>query len=86
MHMMDPELPEAIEGIFDRKLDQKLAKQKQDILKEGTHNMMVLIESHVTPQLKLLAEGQQAILERLLPRSRADDLEEVRFPRRSFSK
>ena len=53
-----------------------LAQQKQEILTETTQAMNVLIETKVQTQLNILAEGQQAIMEKLVPRSRVDDLEE----------
>lgn len=57
-----------------------LAQQKQEILAETAQAMNVLIETKVQTQLNILAEGQQAILEKLVPRSRVDDLEEeVKF-------
>lgn len=57
-------------------MDFKLAAQKQEIMGE----VQVLMESQFQPQFNLLAEGQQAILEKLVPRSRVDDLEdEVKF-------
>ena len=57
-------------------MDSKLAAQKQEIMGE----VQVLMESQFQPQFNLLAEGQQAILEKLVPRSRVDDLEdEVKF-------
>lgn len=53
-----------------------LAAQKNEIMGE----VQVLMESQFQPQFNLLAEGQQAILEKLVPRSRVDDLEdEVKF-------
>ena len=45
-----------------------------------THRMNIIIESDVTPKFNLLAEGIQDIQEKLVPRSRVDDLEEeVKF-------
>lgn len=42
----------------------------------------VLLENQITPQLRLLAEGQQTILEKLVPVSRVEALEEeVKFLR-----
>ena len=42
----------------------------------------LLLENKVDPQLRLLAEGQQAILEKLVPVSRVEALEdEVKFLR-----
>ncbi|WP_312158911.1 hypothetical protein [Oscillibacter sp.] len=57
-------------------MDSKLAAQKQEIMGE----VQVLMESQFQPQFNLLVEGQQAILEKLVSRSRVDDLEdEVKF-------
>ena len=45
-----------------------------------SHRMNVIIESDVTPKFDLLADGIQDIQEKLVPRSRVDDLEEeVKF-------
>ena len=42
----------------------------------------LLLENQINPQLRLLAEGQQAILDKLVPVSRVEDLEtEVKFLR-----
>ena len=57
-----------------------LAAQEKRILSEAAHTMNVIIETTIQPQLNLLAEGQQAILGKLVPRSRVDELdEEVKF-------
>lgn len=70
--MLDEKDLQAISEIMDF----KLAAQKQEIMGE----VQVLMESQFQPQFNLLAEGQQAILEKLVPRSRVDDLEdEVKF-------
>jgi len=62
-------------------MDAKLAVHKKEIMQE----VSVLMASEFTPKFNLLAEGQQAILERLVPRSRVDDLEEeVRFLKSVF--
>ena len=42
----------------------------------AVHDMQVILENTVMKQLKLLAEGQQTLLETLAPRSKAEDLEE----------
>ena len=57
-------------------MDTKLAQQKTEIMQE----VSVLMDSKFTPQFNLLAEGQQAILDKLIPVSRMEELEEkVRF-------
>ena len=58
------------------RMDQKLAEQKQDLIQ----CMNVIIESEITPKFNLLADGIKDIQEKLVPRSRVDDLEdEVKF-------
>ena len=42
----------------------------------------LLLENQINPQLRLLAEGQQAVLDKLVPVSRVEELEtEVKFLR-----
>ncbi len=44
------------------------------------HRMNIIIESDINPKFNLLAEGIQDIQEKLVPRSRVDELEdEVKF-------
>lgn len=53
-----------------------LSAQKKEMMGE----VHVLMESEFGPKFDLLAEGQQTILDKLVPRSRVDDLEdEVKF-------
>lgn len=44
--------------------------------KETHADMMTIIESEVNPKLRLLAEGQEAILEKVVPVSRIEAIEE----------
>lgn len=60
-------IAEMMKGMESR-IDQKLEKQKQDIM----HDVKVLLDTEVTTQFNLLAEGQQTILEKL---ERLDDME-----------
>lgn len=61
-------------------IDVKLKENNEAILKEATHRMKVLLDAEVTPKFNLLAEGIEDIQEKLVPRSRVDDLEdEVKF-------
>lgn len=58
------------------RMDQKLAEQKQDLIQ----CMNVIIESDIMPKFNLLADGIKDIQEKLVPRSRVDDLEdEMKF-------
>ena len=51
-----------------------------DLKKDIMHGVSILMEAEVTPKFNLLAEGHQTILEKLVPRSRVDELEEeLRF-------
>ena len=64
-------IAEMMKGMESR-IDQKLEKQKQEILVESTRRMKLLLDSEVTTRFNLLAEGQQTILEKL---ERLDDME-----------
>lgn len=59
-----------------------LTEERKAILKETMQGVAVILENKVDPQLRLLAEGQQAILDKLVPVSRVEELEtEVKFLR-----
>ena len=60
--------------------DEKEIAYLQEMEARITRSMGVLIESDVTPKFNLLADGIKDIQEKLVPRSRMDDLEdEVKF-------
>ena len=60
--------------------DEKEIAYLQEMKERITRSMAVLIESDVTPKFSLLADGIKDIQEKLVPRSRMDDLEdEVKF-------
>lgn len=64
------------------RIGQLLAGERKAILLEAMQGVNILLENKVDPQLRLLAEGQQAILEKLVPASRVEALEEeVKFLR-----
>ena len=46
-------------------MDQKLARQKEDILSETAHQMKALLDLEVTPKFNLLAEELQNVNDRL---------------------
>ena len=46
-------------------IDQKLERQKDEILDEAAHRMKVLLDTEVTMRFNLLAEGQEEILRRM---------------------
>ena len=51
-------------------MDAKLAQQKQDIM----HDVKVLLDTEVTTRFNLLAEGQQAIMDAITPKSEIEEL------------
>lgn len=51
-------------------IDQNLEKQKQDIM----HDVKVLLDTEVTTRFNLLAEGQQAIMDAITPKSEIEEL------------
>lgn len=67
-------IAEIMQGMESR-IDQKMEKQKQEILDESTRRMKLLLDTEVTARFNLLAEGQQAILEKLVPMSRIEAVE-----------
>lgn len=70
--MLDEKDLQAIAQMMDTKLD----AQRKEIM----HDVKVLLDTEVQTKFNLLAEGQADILEKLVPRSRVDDLEdEVKF-------
>ena len=64
-------IAEMMKGMESR-IDQKLEKQKQEILDESTRRMKLLLDTEVTTRFNLLAEGQKTSLEKL---ERLDDIE-----------
>ena len=52
----------------------------QEIDRLMAHRINIMLESDIAPKFNLFAEGIQDIQEKLLPRSRVDDLEdEMKF-------
>ena len=61
-------------------IDQLMQKRVGDAEQRITKNTVALMDAEFSKKFELLAEGQADILEKLVPRSRVDDLEdEVRF-------
>ncbi len=61
-------------------IDQLMQKRVGDTEQRITKNTVALMDAEFSKKFELLAEGQADILEKLVPRSRVDDLEdEVRF-------
>ena len=77
--MLDERDLQAIAALIDAKLDAKLAAQEErltakieqaqrEAVEQSRQNMLLWYENRVEPQLRLLAEGHAAILEKLEPR------------------
>lgn len=66
-------IAEMMKGMESR-IDQKLEKQKQEILDESTRRMKLLLDTEVTTRFNLLAEGQQAIMDAITPKSEIEEL------------
>ena len=92
--MLDEKDFQAIEKIMDEKIagseermtakiaesEERMTTKIAESAEESRRYMDVIIESSIKPTLELLAEGQAAIRELLVPRSRVDDLEsDVKF-------
>lgn len=66
-------IAEMMKGMESR-IDQKLENQKQEILDESARRMKLLLDTEVTTRVNLLAEGQQAIIEAITPKSEIEEL------------
>ena len=73
--MLDEKDLQAIAEMMDSKMDAKLEPVKSEVT-----GIKLALENVIQPQIDGLAENQQIILEKLVPRSRVDELEdEVKF-------
>lgn len=66
-------IAEMMKGMESR-IDQKLENQKQEILDESARRMKLLLGTEVTTRFNLLAEGQQAIMDAITPKSEIEEL------------
>ena len=66
-------IAEMMKGMESR-IDQKLENSKQEILDESTRRMKLLLDTEVTTRFNLLAEGQQAIMDAITPKSEIEEL------------
>lgn len=61
---------------ISRLMDEKIRESEDRTLQQAARNTQVIVENVIMPQFKLLAEGQQTILETLAPKSKTEELEE----------
>lgn len=66
-------IAEMMKGMESR-IDQKLEKQKQEILDESARCMKLRWTRRSQPDLILLAEGQQVIMDAITPKSEIEEL------------
>lgn len=81
--MLDEKDLMAIAQLIDQKLDKQkqelldeMAQQKKDILAEATHSMKVLLDAEVKPQFNLLVDELSIIREKMIPESRIEAIED----------
>ena len=67
-------IAEMMKGMESR-IDQKLEKQKQEILDESTRRTKLLLDTEVTTRFNLLAEGQKVIMDAITPKN---EIEQIR--------
>lgn len=81
--MLDEKDLQAIDQLIQKRIGeegQRTDKKLEAIEQRIAKNTVALMDAEFSMRFDLLAEGQQEILERLVPRSRVDDLEdEVKF-------
>ena len=63
-------------NMFDKEELKYLSEMEDRIMQQTAQNMQIILENTVMKQLRLLAEGQQTILEMLTPKSQTAELEE----------
>ena len=54
-------------------LDEKDLQKLEELI---SRQINIVVENQITPQLRLLAEGTADIQEKLIPRTRVDELED----------
>ena len=73
--MLDERDLQAIAQLMNQVMDEKLAQQKEEILRETAHQMKVLLDAEVTPKFNLLAEAIQNLQEQMVPSERVEAVE-----------
>lgn len=74
------QMMEAQEKRLDQKLSERLDQRLSEMEQRITKNTVALMDMEFSKKFNLLAEGIEDIQEKLVPRSRVDDLEdEVKF-------
>lgn len=81
--MLDEKDLQALSKLMDERIresEQRMTTRMVELADEArhgaVHDMQVIIENTIMPSLKLLAEGQQTILQTMTPKSKTEELEE----------
>lgn len=73
--MLDEKDLQYLAGMEER-MNARMVKLADEARHGAVHDMQVIIENTIMPSLKLLAEGQQTILQTMAPKSKTEELEE----------
>ena len=65
--MLDEKDLKAIKEIIDSAVERGVDKAVDRAVEQSTRYMNIIVENRVEPQLKILAEGHQLLLEQLEP-------------------
>ena len=60
----------------EQRVNTRMTEMANEARHGAVHDMQVTIENTIMPSLKLLAEGQQTILQTMTPKSKTEELEE----------
>ena len=60
----------------EQRMNTRMTEMANEARHGAAHDMQVMIENTIMPSLKLLAEGQQTILQTMTPKSKTEELEE----------
>lgn len=61
---------------MEKRMNAHMVELADEARHGAVHDMQVIIENTIMPSLKLLAEGQQTILQTMAPKSKTEELEE----------
>ena len=60
----------------EQRMNTRMTEMANEARLGAVHDMQVMIENTIMPSLKLLAEGQQTILQTMTPKSKTEGLKE----------
>ena len=69
----------------EQRMNTRMTEMANEAWHGAVHDMQVIIENTIMPSLKLLAEGQQTILQTMTPKSKTEELDFLKAIVRSQS-